>query len=136
MRQNYVNMTKLKKLDDNNIKHQCCHEWWILDKYEYWTIFVFSKITNMNTNLIESLKNYLSIICGKYSNNWTGLVCYSLELHGLDWYGLVWFVTTSIKSFCQSLIMIQLVLAVLKKIQNCFCLILNDIQPKGSLKVS
>ena len=42
---------------------------------------------------------------------------------GLVWYGLVWFETTSIKSYYESFIKIQLVLAVLEKIYSWFSLV-------------
>ena len=30
-----------------------------------------TEMMNSNTNIIQNLKNYSNIICGKYSNNWT-----------------------------------------------------------------
>ena len=52
-----------------------------------------------------------------------GLVWYGLVWFGLVWYGLVWFETTSIRSYYESFIKIQLVLAVLEKIYTWFSLV-------------
>ena len=47
--------------------------------------------------------------------SWFSLVRFGLVWYGLVWYGLVWLETTSIQSYCENFIKIQLVLAILEK---------------------
>ena len=44
------------------------------------------------------------------------LVQFGMFLFGVVWYGMVWFETTSIQSYCENFIKIQLVLTDLEKI--------------------
>ena len=47
---------------------------------------------------------------------WYGLVWFGLVWYGLVWYGMVWFETTSIQSYSENFIQVQLVLTDLGKI--------------------